>query len=439
MIFQRGVKYPDNVINFTKSSVTIMLCISASGDILPPYVVYKAANLWDSWREGGPKGAPCCEKKCCAKGSRYNRSNHGWFDAICFTDWFKTCFLPHAKLLDGRKVLIGDNLSSHFTKEVLQLCKRNNIDFVCLPPNATHLCQPLDVSFFGPMKNYWKQILVDWKKSNPKTSAVEKSLFPRLLKKLIDKITLTARQNAISGFSACGIYPLSKEKLLAKIPHQEQEDVPRPSVSETIVDYLKAQRNPSKKIIPAKRKKLNIVPGRSVAAEDSPDHPPTTEENLPSTSKTQSVKRKIMQSDSEAEELDIERSSDPESESEDIQESENLAGSEVNMRDGGSVSLNKDDVNEISVQDVKVNSWVLVEYLTKKTVKHYMGKIKSLNNNEAQIKFVRKYKSNNFSWPNIEDCDFVPISQIKRIVNAPKVGRRDELYFDFNFCSFNIQ
>ncbi|KAJ8943860.1 hypothetical protein NQ314_009630 [Rhamnusium bicolor] len=69
LIFHRGVKYPYNVINFTKSAVTIILCISANGDILPPHVVYKAANLWDSWREGGPRGAPCCEKKCCTKGT----------------------------------------------------------------------------------------------------------------------------------------------------------------------------------------------------------------------------------------------------------------------------------------------------------------------------------------------------------------------------------
>lgn len=103
LIYQRGVKYPDNVVNFTKSAVTIMLCVSASGDILPPYVVYKAKEMWDSWREGGPKGSPCCEKRCCSKGTRYNRSQHGWFDAVCFTDWFKTTFLPHAKLIEGKK------------------------------------------------------------------------------------------------------------------------------------------------------------------------------------------------------------------------------------------------------------------------------------------------------------------------------------------------
>lgn len=38
MIFNRGVKYPDNVVNFPKGAVSIMLYISASGVCFPPYM-----------------------------------------------------------------------------------------------------------------------------------------------------------------------------------------------------------------------------------------------------------------------------------------------------------------------------------------------------------------------------------------------------------------
>lgn len=58
---------------------------------------------------------------------------------------------------NGPVVLIGDNLSSHISIKVLELCEHNNILFsVCLPPNNTHLTQPLDVTFFGPMKKLWR-------------------------------------------------------------------------------------------------------------------------------------------------------------------------------------------------------------------------------------------------------------------------------------------
>ena len=49
-IFKRGVKYPDRVINHTKSSISIMMCGSADGCILPPFVVYKAKNVHPSWK-----------------------------------------------------------------------------------------------------------------------------------------------------------------------------------------------------------------------------------------------------------------------------------------------------------------------------------------------------------------------------------------------------
>lgn len=41
-----------------------MFCLTAAGDILPPYVVHRAANKYDTWREGGPKDTSSCEKNC---------------------------------------------------------------------------------------------------------------------------------------------------------------------------------------------------------------------------------------------------------------------------------------------------------------------------------------------------------------------------------------
>ena len=116
-IFKRGTKYPERVRDNSKASISIMYSGSASGKMLPCYVVYKAENLWSTWMEGGPKG------------TRYNRSRSGWFDASEFTDWFEFTFIPNIKNLSGRKVLIGGNLSSHFTKKALQLAKDHQVDF----------------------------------------------------------------------------------------------------------------------------------------------------------------------------------------------------------------------------------------------------------------------------------------------------------------------
>ena len=45
-------------------------------------------------------------------------------------------------------MLLGDNLSSHFNLEVIKIAEQNDVYFAMLPPNATHLLQPLEVCFF---------------------------------------------------------------------------------------------------------------------------------------------------------------------------------------------------------------------------------------------------------------------------------------------------
>lgn len=55
--------------------------------------------------------------------------------------------LPHEERQQGRKVLIGDNLSTHIQQEIIYECKQNDINFVCLLKNSTHLTQPLDHIF----------------------------------------------------------------------------------------------------------------------------------------------------------------------------------------------------------------------------------------------------------------------------------------------------
>ncbi|KAA0201700.1 hypothetical protein HAZT_HAZT003321 [Hyalella azteca] len=83
IIFRRGIKYLEIVMNFSKTSYAVMFAGSAAGELLPPYVpVYKSMRLKETWTDGGPHGC------------RYNVSKSGWFDADTFYDWFKTLLLP---------------------------------------------------------------------------------------------------------------------------------------------------------------------------------------------------------------------------------------------------------------------------------------------------------------------------------------------------------
>lgn len=74
LIFKRGCKYPERVINQTKSSVSVMFAATASGVLLPPYVIYKATNLYDAWTLDGPPGC------------LYNRTKSGCFGRMFWTN-----------------------------------------------------------------------------------------------------------------------------------------------------------------------------------------------------------------------------------------------------------------------------------------------------------------------------------------------------------------
>ena len=53
MICRCGIKYPEKVCYFSKSSTSLMMCGSAAGELLPPFVLYKATKIWNTWTEGG--------------------------------------------------------------------------------------------------------------------------------------------------------------------------------------------------------------------------------------------------------------------------------------------------------------------------------------------------------------------------------------------------
>ena len=88
------------------------------------------------------------------------------------------------------KVLISDNLSSHMSVEVIRSCNENEIAFVFLPPNSTHLTQPLDIDFYKPLKVNWRKVITAWKLNTRSTqcSVMSKDLLPRKLKPLHESI-----------------------------------------------------------------------------------------------------------------------------------------------------------------------------------------------------------------------------------------------------------
>ena len=109
VICRRGTKRPERVLDTSKSSTSVMFSATASGQWLHPYIIYKAKNLYSSWLENGIKGAV------------YSCNISGWFDSSLFEDWFFKIILPYIRRFEGPKVIIGDNLASHISYNVLKV------------------------------------------------------------------------------------------------------------------------------------------------------------------------------------------------------------------------------------------------------------------------------------------------------------------------------
>ncbi len=148
---------------------------------MPPYIVYKGQNVYEAWCVGG------------IKRSAYSSTLSGWFNGFTFKDWFVKIFLQASRKLEGKKLLLGDNLSSHLSVEVIYLCRENDVEFVCLTPNITQILQPLDAGLFGPMKACWRKQLREYAAQDPSASLLQKTLFPKMLKELVETVKFQQR------------------------------------------------------------------------------------------------------------------------------------------------------------------------------------------------------------------------------------------------------
>ena len=247
--------YPERILNSTKYAISVMFAGNTAVEVVPPYVVYKSKKLWNMRVQGGSIGC------------RFKKSKSGWFEAVSFHDWFTLSHLPWLKKLPGKKVVISNNLTSHFDVDIIKQYEQENISFVALIPNSTHLTQLLDVAFFWPMKVKWRQILTRSKTHGESQKGVllPKEHFPRLLKKLTDSLMDANRaQDLISGFAKSGIIPMDRTKVLSCLPLASSTEGSVDVLNMTVLDMHRT--NKPKRT--AKKKCLDVPAGKSYYAKD---------------------------------------------------------------------------------------------------------------------------------------------------------------------------
>ena len=106
-------------------------------------------------------------------------------------------------------IILCDGHSSHYTPEAISGAAEVGVIF-CIPPNTTHVAQPLNVSFFGLLKRHWSSVCHEFLANNP-GSVVTKLQFSQLFLKLG------------IWFRKTGMCPLDSGAIMSMLPSPSTE------------------------------------------------------------------------------------------------------------------------------------------------------------------------------------------------------------------------
>ena len=243
-----GTRNPYCVSSGSKAQISIAACVSATGQALPPFIIFKRKSLPPEMSIGE------------IPGTVYALSEKGWMNSFLFHSWFKKVFLHYAPA-SRPLLLLLDGHSSHYCPETIKLATENNIIIFTLPPNTTHLTQPLDKGVFGPFKMHWKRVCHDYMATHL-GQVINHYNFVRLFAKAwVESMTTT---NIVAGFETTGIYPINRYAVrIPREPNVQKEKI-LPNVTFTPVKRYTEVGVFSSSEIPASPTFENPRPPRSL-------------------------------------------------------------------------------------------------------------------------------------------------------------------------------
>ena len=194
----RGHKNPAQVSSGSKGQVTVVGCVSAGGQCLPPMVIWDRKHLPPELAVGE------------VPGTIYGLSTKGWIDQELFDLWFTQHFLCYAPLVRPL-LLLMDGHSSHYCPSTIKTAAKEKVILFTLPPNTTHLTQPLDRAVFGPFKVQWRQACHRYIVEHP-GARITKHNFSVVFSEAW--VLAMTPKNIASGFRATGVWPPNRNAIV---------------------------------------------------------------------------------------------------------------------------------------------------------------------------------------------------------------------------------
>lgn len=467
----KGIRCLSKVTSGEKGTLcTTCAIISASGQSLPPVVVFPRKNFKNYMIKGTPPGTLGLA------------TPSGWMNSELFPEVIKHFIKHSSSSMANPSLLILDNHESHLSIESLELAKSNGITILTLPPHSSHKTQPLDVGVFKPFKCFYNATMDSWMMSHPGQpvtiyevgafigEAYQKAMTPMTIANAFKKTgifpfdqtvftdidflpsTVTDRpqqdeidlnSTAVDTSNTSKVANDATPDVLEKENTQSQENLSTVmDISQNTLQEAEKQQfiapsdfRPPVKAQPRKNIRKNRKKGRSLIATDTPEKEEIFREKQAKKRRSEIEKRGKKGMKKTVRKV-LQDSSTSESDSSMILESDDVMTDEDSDENN---ALNvEEELGKLARNPVE-GEFIVVQFQGKKNLVYYIAKVLTIHNNDYEVSFLRKKSATQyiFSEPNVPDLATVLKWEVKLILPKPiEHGTTSRL--QNSFYSFNV-
>jgi len=197
IIAKKGTKQVGRVVSAEKGQTTTIVCaMNACGTFVPPMFLFKRKKMNAQLMTDCPPGAVGMP------------SDSGWMDGDLFLRYFQH-FVSFVRPSEVNPVLLLlDGHQSHKSLELVDMARDNFVTILTIPPHTSHRLQPLDVSFFSPLKSAYNREVDRWMVTNPGKRVTNYDLC-RIFAPAYNRVANA--EKGVKGFRATGIFPFNPD------------------------------------------------------------------------------------------------------------------------------------------------------------------------------------------------------------------------------------
>lgn len=491
VIAEKGQRQVGQVTSSERGTlVTMCGAINALGNCVPPLLIFPRVHFKDFMLKNAPPGAIGAATPT------------GWISSEVFLLWMRHFIAFSKPTRNDPVLLIMDNHEAHLSYDVIKLAKDTGVILFTLPPHTSHKLQPLDKCVYGPLKRFYNEACRSWLASHPGRRITIYEIAELL--GVAYPLAFT-QKNCVSAFQSTGIFPINKyvyndsEFLPAEVTDQEEvpenssaaqrgeKTPPHSSFANSLDVHFRSsvaqreERTPphsssansleihcqssSTTSFPRKSNVSSRIAESSfqfVSPEILRPLPKAESKNPPKRGSRKRKQAEVLTSTPVMKKFEEEKMEKLRKESlkqkkkleisgskqqkkkpiEELLDSTSESESEtVELADSDEADVFNDS-SDTDADNVTPNSFVLVKFATKKSIKYFVGQVTAVDTDEFIVNFLRKV-GKKFVFPNVKDEATVLIDDIVRVLPQPiNTGGTNRLQnsfkFPIDFTCYNI-